>query len=733
MSDDSLYYLASARVSVESATLSLQAESLESYGWRTWLLTTMPFAFEEEFSDDHIKFWDAYWSVLNRLRKQRNFYVAGVVPSNEAEQKEFFESKGCGVDEDEWVYLLILGRGLAKSSTLEAAAVMRGCMLGGYCIYVCEAQDQAEEHIGNIKMLIDHEDSMICQYYPHMSIDENAVFKGKKTKNRTDLFMTAGGWICRAKGLNASLRGIRVGNLRPDNILVDDIDGVNDSIAVSLKKLKQLTASVIPTQARRWTTLLVGQNLIGENTVVNMIYTGQTDALSERTLIGVTNTFENFRLNLEYVTYMDAEDGRVKHRILPSAIPTWSGVRLSDAQKFLNDSGLETFLAEYMNSFAHLKAGKVFEFNEERHLITWEMFEEVMGHRHIPGHWRCKASADLGYSDKSLSAWFFASRSAQDSKLPGRYFAYRSKTFERDSIDDQAISVWEDLFPDPETGKKHFEATQRFADYPELFRVLNTRPKCQPYMRRFEYNPIKDKYDLSPIDPITWKTADGTEVTPEEKALFYVKLAGNTFQSQIQSWAISHEKTGEQLTLAQKYGIPANKVRRFEADAGVTEANHLLRGDYTQPHPFYPDEIVPETGLYRLGSPYIFFIVRRIKSPDGDQDMQKFREQILGQRWTQEKLTDLGLTRTIPMKFNSDHGDAFRMFAVDYALPQSTPKTIKQEVESRIPEQYRREPGEPVTPEQQMSAQAAREWAEEQTKRELGLVDDEDDDDEYDY
>jgi hypothetical protein len=719
---------------VETADLPQEtnkARDLEAKGWRVVLMTLMPFAFEEEFSADHVKFWDLYWSVLMRLRTQAELFKAGLVPKAEIEQEQFFRWKECFVEPKEFAVLLILGRGLAKSSTIEAAAAIRGCILGGYCLYVCEAQDQAEEHIGNIKGLIDDPDSRLTEFYPHMAIDENAVWRGKKTKNRTDLFITVGGWICRAKGLNSSLRGIRVGNLRPDNICVDDIDGVNDSIAVSLKKLKQLTSSVIPTQARRWATFLVGQNLIGETTVVNLIYTGQTDALSERTEIGVSNTFVHFRLNHEYITYMDPDDGRVRHKILPTAVPTWAGVRISDAQKFLNDSGLETFLAEYMNSFAHLKNEKVFEFDEARHLITWEMFEAITGVRHIPGHWRAKAAADFGYSKESLSAWGFYARAAQNANpaIKGLYFGYRSRTFELDGIDDQAISIWEDLFPDPDTGKRHFEATQRFADYPELFRVLNLRPRCARYLKAFEYDPVTNKYGLKPIKDLKdWQN------TPEEdKAMFYVKQAGRTFKSQIQSWTISHEKTGEQKTLAKMYGIPAGKVARYESDAGVTEANHLLRGDYTRPHPFYPDEIVPDTGLYKLGCPFIFFIVRRIKAPEDDRDMKTFREHVSSQRWTQEKLGDLGLTKTIPMKYKSDHCDQFRMFSVDYALPDSTKKTMKEEVTDRIPEQYRPKPDKPMTVEEHMSYMSAKEYAEEKTKIDLGIDDEDLVEDDYEY
>lgn len=721
--DESNAYLRSFGVEpVESTAVNTaQAEELEAKGWRTWLMTLCPFAFEEDFSADHITYWGLQWSVLMRIRKQKEYILVGLpIPP------QFL------IEDREYVILLILGRGLAKSSTIEAMAMMKGCLIGaGYALTISEGQDQAEEHISNIKWLIDADESRVVEFYPHMAVNANVVFDGKKTKNRTDLFITVGGWICRAKGLDANLRGIRRGKWRPDLINIDDLDGINDSIAVSVKKLKQLLGSVFPTLARIHGQINVGQNIILETGVVNTIYTGQSDALADRVTIGVTNTFERFRLNLEYITYLDDADGRVHHKILPSAKATWKGVDIAAAQRFLSISGMDTFLAEYMNSFAHQKTGKVFEFDEARHLITWDMFQEKFGVRHIPGNWRAKAAGDIGYSKDSLSAWLFVARSAQNSKLPGRYFGYRSKTFMFDSIDDQAINMWEDFFPDPETGKKHFEATQEFADYPELFRVLNTRPRCQPYMNRFQYNPVKDKYELEKFDPFTWKTESGEAISDEEKTLFYVKQANRNFRSQIQSWVISHEKTGEQKTLAQKYGLPVSKVQRFEADAGVTEANHLLRGDYTQPHPFYPDEIVEETGLYRLGSPFIFFICRRIKAPEDDRDFKTFREQVGAQPWTQEKLGDLGLTKTIPFKYRSDHPDCWRMFCQSYELPDSTPKTIHEEVDARIDEKYKPKEGEVVTPEMQMSLEAATHAAKKKTIEELEIDSIEDFEDEF--
>ncbi len=711
-----------------TASQSEKTKELESKGWEHWLLTCFPFAFEEDFSDDHRKFWDLRWSVLMRIREQKKYIALGmpVPPQFHIADKEF-------------VVLLVLGRGLAKSSTIEASAVMRGAILGGgYCLYVCEAADQANEHIGNIKGLITNEESRVAEFYPEMWIDENATINGTKTRDREDLFITANGLIVRAKGLNSRLRGLRIGNKRPDDIKIDDIDGVNDSVAVSIKKIKQLTSSVIPTQARRHAIIDFGQNLIAENGVMTQIHTGASDAFAERTTIGVTNTFEEFREGVEYQTYLDEADGRIRHKILDTAIPTWAGVDTHQAQKFLNDSGLETFIAEYMNSFAHQQTEKVFsEYTEARHLITWEQFQTLFGTDYIPAHWKAKASADLGYSSESISAWVFTAASAKNSALPNHYFVYRTLTFEgaHNSIDDQAVKIWEEMFPENRpNGRAHFEATQSFTEYPELFRLLDTKPRCKSLLANYRYNAKTNAYEDKRILPAA------AHQSLETQANFYLKQAEKTFRSQIGSWWISHEKTGEQKTLAQKYGLPVNKTRHFKAKDGITEANHLLRGDYTRPHPFYSDEMILDsdeqpTGLYRLGCPFIFVVcaTNQIKAPKDDLGHKTFRDHIGSQRWTKVKVTETGLTETVPMKIKSDMGDAFRMFAADYIMPESTELTQQERIVAAVaevaPEAVIGGMNDVITPEMQMQIQETQSIALRKIKEEDGELDDEEVDD----
>ncbi len=643
--DDKIYYAdvnTYLGIRVDAKILPKTLE-LEKQGVFVWLKTIFPAAFEEDFSVQHRQFWELFWSVLMRIREQKKYDILAMqIP------KEYL------IESHEYTILLILGRGLGKSMTLEASSVMRGAILsGGYCLYISESQDQADEHNGNCKILIESPESRLLEYYPPMAVADVATIEGVRAKDRIDIFITESGWICRSKGMNSKLRGLRIGNRRPDDINLDDIDSVNDTPDVSYKKLRQLTASVIPTQARRYTTIKFGQNLITETGVINQIYTGKSDALAERTTVGVQNTFTH----LEYETYLDETDGRVRHRILPESVPSWSGVDLPQAQKFLNDSGLETFLAEYQNEFEHLRTGRVFhEYDESRHLICWSDFQRLFGVRHIPAHWQSKVAADIGYSNESLSAWLFVATSATNSPLPNHYFAYRGATFRQKSIDEQAEALWEMMFPQPATGKTHFEATTSFTEYPELFRLLDTKPQCKPFLDSYVYNQRTDSYQkqLSAGDtrPIVAYSPEGTN---QDDAMYHVNRAELSFSGQIVQWTISHEKTGEQKTLAQKYGIPARKTTRFGADDGVAEANHLLRGDYTRPHPFH-DDIQNENGLWQLGCPYVFFIVDddEVPNPKTDAGMKIFRDQIAGQRWTQEKLTATGLTRSIPLKFNSD-------------------------------------------------------------------------------
>lgn len=633
---------------------------LEAEGWRAWLTTIFPFAFEEEFSDDHTKFWDLFWSVLLRIREQRKYLALGL-----PHPKEF------DIDEEEYVVLLVLGRGLGKSQTIEASSVMRGAILGGgYTLYVCEAQDQANEHIGNCRDLIENPESRIAEFYPGM---RPAVRRqlGKKLQSKgllkwaEDLFVTASGWICRAKGLNSKLRGIRIGTRRPDDINVDDIDGVNDSIDVSLKKLKQLTASVFPTQARRFASIKFGQNLITEHSVMNQIYTGKSDALAARTAIGVTNTFVRFEEGLDYVTYQ-ADDGRTRHRILESAVTTWNGVDLAAAQKFLNDSGLATFLAEYMNCFEHLKEGRVLRnWDDALMVIRKSDFARVYGSREVAPSWYKYQFHDWSKTKNAYHACVAGkvTVAGKNTPLPGKVFAFDMMSFpEQTQADDVARRILESISPTVPGSR---------ASWKELIASSYSRANLEQYVADSTRLIEARRAALSRVIPAI--------VQPLLAAKNYVKFRG------------SNEQNKDVLKVYRDaFGLPFSPANPTE-QGGLDWLDHYMMVDKTTRHPFFEDAQL-EDGTWTLGCPGFFLIVEDDKyeyptelQPDLLHDSDLARYQFNNWRTRPAVLNAAGFIEYGPMKMNDDFGQGLQMLFHDNCV-QAAPLTREEKIVAHLPE-----------------------------------------------
>lgn len=636
------------------------ARHIEAQGPFVWLLTMFPYAFEEEFSEDHKKFWLLFWSVLMRIREQRKYIALGLpIPAE-------FE-----IHEDEYNILLVLGRGLGKSATIEASAVMRGSILGsGYCLYICEAQDQAEEHIGNCRDLIENPESRLAEFYPGMRPGERRHRVQRKQKWSSDLFVTESGWICRAKGLNGRLRGIRVGTRRPDDIKVDDIDGVNDSIALALKKLKQLTASVFPTQARRHATIHFGQNLITEHSVMNQIYTGKSDALGARTTIGVTSTFEQF----EFETYVRA-DGRTGYRILPSAVSTWKGVDIKAAQKFLNDSGLETFLAEYQNQFEHLKEGRVLRnYDDARMVITKSMFARIFGapkpgEHFVPDYWWKYDAHDFSRTNNEYHACvnLKVTCSGKNTPLPGKMFFFDMMSFDEGTqFDDIARRILESIAPTvPGTSRTWKEFIASSYSRAELDEYVSDTTKLIE-MRRAALSRV-----LPPI------------VQP--------LLAKKNYKK----WRGSNEQNRDGLKVYRDaFGIPFQPANPRETE-GLDWLEHYMQVDRTTPHPFLEDEWLAEDGVWRLGCPGLFLVVDddhyeypRDVEPAKLRDSHRCRYQFSNWRMRPAVLNDAGFIEYGPMKMHDDFGQAAQMLFMDNCV-QAAPLTVGEKVVELLPEQLR--------------------------------------------
>jgi hypothetical protein len=391
----------------------------------------------------------------------------------------------------------------------------------------------------------------------------------------------------------------------------DDIDDCGDSYTVSSNKLRLITASILPVQARENVTISFAQNLISEHSVINQIFSGRADALASRTVIGVTDAFEH----IDIQSHVD-ETGKTRHVIGPDSIPTWSGLSIDRAQKFLNDSGLSTFMAEYQNKFDAFHSGRVIpEYNENRQIITWSQFEKVYGVKQIPPHWQSRVAVDIGYSEGATphhSAWAFVATSAQNSNLPGKVFVYRGKSYLGTSIDDQADDI---------------------------------------------------------------------------KKSLYRNWAGEVIEKP-KSWQISHEKTGEMLTLNQKHNLPFSKVKSFRAEDGVPQWRHLSRPDMSKANPFKPDVEVDE-GVWTIGDTELFYIVDdgQENFPHNDAGLALMRDQVSSWEYVPVKVTETGQTVQKPSKLRDDFCDALKYVFVNFS-PSSTALNKSERILRKMQELY---------------------------------------------
>lgn len=560
-----------------------KARELESKGWRTWLTTLLPFAFPAEFSWFHCRFWDAWWEVCHAIKAGRP------VPAKSQN------------------FMLLWGRALAKSSSGTPSTLMKAAFTGRtYSIYLSETIDQASSHLANIRYLITHPDSRLTEFYPHLELTSLVpTALGLKTKDTENVFITKGGSIFRALGIDSAARGLILAGKRPDDFNIDDIDDVTHGLMVSEKNLRKLTRSVLLTRdisSGLTVTTKILQNIVIEQGVVNKIHTGKSDAFSERTTIGPVNTFDK----LEMESAID-DTGMMRHKILPGSVPSWNAVDIPKAQAILDLIGIDAFLAECQNKFDHLKSGRVIpNYNEEAQLITWSQFEKVVGQRRIPAHWKAFAALDVGFTDGKYphySAWTFIATAGMNSPVAGSLFLYRGRSFIGTSIDDQAVAIKSEMLPD----------------------------------------------------------------------------------ERVQNWQMSHEATGEMLTLQQKYSLPFSKVKHYKAEDGVSQWKHLSMCDHTKPNPFKNDALVG--GKYLVGRPTLYYIVDddQVTRPIDDKGLRLLREQVSTWEYVPVKLTEQGQTIQKPSKVNDDFCDTIKGILAHFG-PGATALTIPEQVTKRSEE-----------------------------------------------
>lgn len=267
--------------------------------WHDWLTTLFPTTIRD-FAPHHAEFWEWVWAIQPETRPHP--------------------------------FVAIWPRGGAKSASAELACVALAARgIRRYALYLCATQEQADDHVANIAALL--ESDLLASYYP--ALTERAVGKFGNIKGwRRNRLRTASGFTIDALGLDTAARGIKVDDDRPGFIVIDDIDGENDSATITDKRIRSLTRKVLPAGARNLAVLAV-QNLVHPDSVFAQLADGRATFLADRIVSGPHPALHD--LTYEY------RDGRW---ILTGGTPTWSGQDLARCQEIVDDEGIEAFLSE---------------------------------------------------------------------------------------------------------------------------------------------------------------------------------------------------------------------------------------------------------------------------------------------------------------------------------------------------------------------------------------------------
>lgn len=212
-------------------------------------------------------------------------------------------------------------RGGGKSTTAElacAAVAARGVRRYGW--YLCETQDQADDHVANVAALLE-----VAGF--DRAVNKYGQSKGwRRNRVRTPFFTLD------ALGLDVARRGSKLDEQRPDWLVIDDVDGELDTEETTAKKVTTITRKLLPAGTPDLAVLAI-QNLVHPNSIFAQLADGRASFLADRVLSGPEPALRDF--------VFDDREGRIV-----SGEATWAGQDLDACADYIRTWGVDAFRAE---------------------------------------------------------------------------------------------------------------------------------------------------------------------------------------------------------------------------------------------------------------------------------------------------------------------------------------------------------------------------------------------------
>ena len=598
-----------------------EAEELEAQGWEVWLQELAPHVFRGTHADFHRKFWNWFWPLLIAKRDGKRLVSLTHVVDGRLIQMAL-------------AYLLTLGRGMGKSTSVEWANIALGAILGQVLsLYISSVAKLAKGHLNNIREEI--EDSSITKYYPGLSNPEVGKFNNRYGWNQ-DLLATASGLTIFAIGLEEEVRGVKRRHLRPSLICLDEFDSKTDSPDVVKKKEAIIGGSIFGTQVED-TIILMAQNLIHGQSVATRTYKRRNELLSKREESGLIKAFtDDFEIEPDGTGWKVAK-----------GTPIWPYLDLHAVQKWLDTSGpIETY-AEYQHEFSRDREGRVLKNYRDKdaegftHVITEEEFASVYGTRRPPASWNKWMGNDKARTKTEWHANVAATltMSSQNTPLPGITFLYDCLTFEADAQpDDCAIEMLKCITPWVRVDGIDYQ-------WEDLLRVIVAREG---------------------IERFTGSTYEQIRAQREGLAKIIPKYVAPIIASQhYQKFRMSHEADDWRKVYREVFGLPFVASNPTEGQ-GVAQLNFDMRVDETVRDPFRP---------WQMGMSRFYIIVKKEKlaypndnKPDLLFGTDLARYQFTEHRYLPPKINALGEEERGQEKRNDDFCNLCQFFYADHSI-----------------------------------------------------------------
>lgn len=259
----------------------------------------------------------------------------------------------CHIDLWEWEEALQTGvtadaffadwpRDYGKTTSMRLImARMAVCLRRRFGLYVCSTQESANNHVTSMR-----------SNFEALGLGRAESKYGHALGWSGERLRTSNGFTVVALGLDtAAIRGLNLDNQRPDLIVFDDIDSLDDSVENVDKKKRTIAQTVIASGSRDC-AYLFGQNEIHANSVMHWFVSGEADALRRRQVSKVV-AVEGF----ECKTVPSLEVGKPDTYEISSGISTWPGKTLIEWTETLNRMGENAFRRECQHE---LGAGGLF-------------------------------------------------------------------------------------------------------------------------------------------------------------------------------------------------------------------------------------------------------------------------------------------------------------------------------------------------------------------------------------